>query len=340
MNDPLSPDDSRDLLREIGGLLLGLAALMIFIRKGPFISINPHQWAAFPMFIVMAIPAIYLYGSLLTRPRTGELRVWQVVNSVFGLIFIPLALGRFVHLLGGTANADLNTFWIFGVTAVVALYAGLAGVRVQLLLGGIALIISWSALWDKLLSGGISAHYGVWRGLLGIMAIVLLVGALYMWRENPGDDEVASSATAPSGDLGLWKASELVTAAGIAAVIACGLGVASYGKLLGPLAPTTVSPIGTSNLWDMLLLVVSLGLVAIGGQIGTRGPTYIGAIGLVLFLAIAGLDLNNTPPHPFSLGVWPWVLLGLGLIGIGLSYTRDASLGDQPQRFVRNLRGR
>ena len=114
----------------------------------------------------------------------------------------------------------------------------------------------------------------------------------------------------------------------------------TFHKLLGPLAPSTVSPIGTSNLWDMLLLVVSLGLVAIGAQIGTRGPAYVGALGLVLFLGIAGLDLNNTPPHPFSLGVWPWVLLGVGVIVIGLSFTRDSSLGDQPQRFVRNLRGR
>jgi hypothetical protein len=53
---------------------------------------------------------------------------------------------------------------------------------------------------------------------------------------------------------------------------------------------------------------------------------------------IAGFDLNSTPPHPFKLGGWPWVLLILGLIGIGLSFTREASLGAQPRRFVENLR--
>ena len=66
----------------------------------------------------------------------------------------------------------------------------------------------------------------------------------------------------------------------------------------------------------------------------------VGAIGLVLFLVIAGLDLNSTPPHPFNLGVWPWVLIGLGLIGLGLSFTREASLGNQPRRLAENLRGR
>jgi hypothetical protein len=341
MNDPYSPDDTRDVLRTLGGLLIGLAALMIFIRKGPFISLNPHQWASFPMLLVLGIPAVFLYGSVLTRPRTGELRVWQVVLCVFGYLFVPLALAQFVDVIGGTRGAALNVFWIFGFTAALAFWSGaVMGVRVQLLLGSIAAIISWSALWGKILSGGISHHYGVYRGLLGILAIGLLAGALYLWRENPGGEEVASSATAPSGDLGLWKGSELLTGAGIAAVLACGLGIASYGRLLGPLAPTQVSPIGTSNAWDVLLLLVSLGLVIIGSQIGTRGPVYVGAFGLILFLLIVGLDLNNSPPHPFTLGVWPWVLLVLGGLGVALSFSPNASLGDQPRRFIQNLRGR
>jgi hypothetical protein len=339
MNDLLKPDDTRDALRKIGGLLLALAAAMIYIRKGPFLPANPDQWAKFPMFLVLAIPAVYLYGSLWTRPRTGQLTSWQVVHSVVGLVFVPLALAQFVDLIGGNPNAPLNLFWIFAVTAGLAFYAGaVLGVRVQLLLGSIALIVSWTALWDKILSNGIGAHWGVYRGLLGILAIGLLAGALYLWRTNPGGDEVAATATGPSGDLGLWKGSELFTGAGIAAVIACSLGITAIGNL-NPLG-TGTPPIQTTNLWDILLLVVSLGLVGIGSQIGTRGPVYVGAIGLLLFLVIAGLDLNSTPPHPFKFGVWPWVLLAAGLIGIGLSLTREASLGDQPRRFVENLRGR
>src|SRR4051794_24299955 len=224
MNDPYSPDDTRDTLRTIGGLLLGLAALMIFIRKGWFFSINPHQWAAFPMFLVLATPAVLLYGAVWTMPRTGELHVWQAVLCVFGYIFVPLALLQFVDVIGGTRSAALNIFWVFGFTAALAFYVGsVLGVRVQLLLGAIAAIISWSAFWDKILSGGIGAHFGVYRGLLGLLAIGLLAGALYLWRQNPGGDEVASSANPPAGDVGLLKASELVTGAGIAAVIACGL---------------------------------------------------------------------------------------------------------------------
>src|SRR3954447_8231706 len=171
MNDLFKPDDTRDALRKLGGLLLGLGALMIYIRKGPFLTVNPSQWASFPMFLVLAIPAAYLYGgAILSRPETGVLRPWQVVHSVFGLVFVALGLLEFVDMIGGTPNAGLNVFWIFLVTAGLAFYAGtVLGVRVQLLLGSIALIISWTALWDKLLSGGISAHWGVYRGLLGLL---------------------------------------------------------------------------------------------------------------------------------------------------------------------------
>jgi hypothetical protein len=339
MNDRFTPDDTRDALRKLGALLIGLAALMIYIRKGPFLASNPNQWAAFPMLLVLAIPAVFLYGSILTVPQTGELRPWQLVHNVFGLIFIPLALGEFIDVIGGTPTASLNVFWIAAATAALAFYAGSrAGVRVQFLLGSIALIVSWTALWNKILDNGIGAHWGIYRGLLGILAIGLLAGALYLWRNNPGGDDVAASVTAPAGDLGLWKASELVTGAGIAAVIGCGLGITAIGNL-NPLSGST-PPIETSNLWDILLLVISLGLVMIGSQIGTRGPVYVGVIGLVLFLAIAGFDLNSNPPNPFKFGGWPWVLLVGGLIGIGLSFTREASLGAKPRRFIENLRGR
>jgi hypothetical protein len=338
MNDLFKPDDTRDALRKIGGLLFGLGALMIYIRKGPFLTVNPDQWATFPIFLVLAVPAVVLYGSILTRPQTGELRPWQVVYSVFGLIFVFLTLAQFVDLIGGNPNAPLNVFWISLATAGLAFYAGtVLGVRVQLLLGSIFLIISWTALWDKLLSDGITANWGVYRGLLGLLAIGLLAGGLYMWRTNPGGDEFASTPTAPSGDLGLWKASELLTGAGIAAVIGCALGISAIGNL-NPLGGTP--PIETTNAWDIMLLLVSIGLVAIGSQIGVRGPVYIGTIGLVLFLVIAGFDLNSGSPNPFKLGIWPWVLLGLGVIGIGLSFVREASLGDQPRRLIENLRGR
>jgi hypothetical protein len=335
MNDLLRPDDTRDALRNIGALLLGIGVLMLLLRKATI----SDDYADGIVLILLAIPAVLLYGgSIRTLDATGGLRPWQAVWSVFGLVFVALALIQFVTVIDETPDTSFNLFWIFAVVAALGLYAGaVVSIRFQLLAGGIALIVSWSELWNKILSDGIGAHYGIYRGLLGILAIGLLAGALYLWRTNPGRDQGAASATGITGDPGLWKASELFTAAGISAVIGCSLGVTSVVNL-NPLAITDVQPIDTSWFWDILLLLISLGLVGIGSLIGLRGPVYVGAIGLFLFLIIAGLDLDSDTPDPTKAGGWPIVLLILGLAGIGLSLVREASLGAAPRRVVENLR--
>jgi hypothetical protein len=96
--------------------------------------------------------------------------------------------------------------------------------------------------------------------------------------------------------------------------------------------------IDTSTFWDVLLLLVSLGLVGLGSTIGTRGPVYVGVIGLFFFLAIVGLDLNEDSPKPNEVGGWPWILLVLGGLGILVSAVKESSLGDKPKQFVDKLK--
>jgi hypothetical protein len=336
MNELLRPDDTRDALRKIGALLFGIGVLMLLLRKAAVAD----DYSDGIIFIILAIPAILLYGgSIQTLNSTGGLRPWQAVWSVFGLIFVALALIQFVTVIDETPDASLNLAWIFAVVAALGFYAGaVKGIRFQLLLGGLALIVAWSEIWNKILGDeGIGGHFGTYRGLLGILAIILLAGALYLWRRNPGGDQTASSATGTTGDPGLWKASELLTAAGVSAVIACSLGITSVVNL-SPLTPTDVQPVDTTALWDILLLLISLGLVGLGSLIGVRGPVYVGAIGLFVFLVIAGFDLDSDTPDPTKIGVWPIVLLVLGALGIGLSLVKEASLGDAPRRFIENLR--
>lgn len=319
MNDALKPEDTRDGLRKIGGLLLGIGALMIFTRKGGSID----AWGDFPLFLVLAIPAALLYGGgVMTVDDTGGLRPWQAVYSVFGLILVPFALFQLIELLGGAPGSSLNVFWVFGVTAALGFYAGsVAGIRFQLLLGAIASIIAWSALWDKII--GLSDSIGVYRGLLGILAILLIMGGIALWRAG--------------GDEGLSRFSELFTGAGIAAVLACGFGITSVTSLV-PVPLPGFTAIETNNIWDLLLLVISIGLISVGSLIGTRGPAYVGAIGLFLFLLIVGLDLNDDTPDPTKLGLWPLILVigGGALTALSLS---SFTLGDRPKQWVRSLKG-
>lgn len=331
MKELLAPDDTRDALRKFGGLLFGLGMLMVFFRKS-------DDWSDFVLFLVLAIPAALLYyDGVLTGDLTGGLRPWQAVYSVFGLILVPLALLQFVEMVGGSGSG-WNTFWIFGATAALAFYAGaVKGIRFHLLAGSIAAIIAWSGLWDEILSDGIGAHFGIYRGLLGIFSIILLAGALYLWREG-SDERVTETAVNDGGDQKLWKASELITGAGIAAVLACSLGISSVTQFAGPLGIGSFTVVETAPHWDVLLLLVSLGLVGLGSMIGTRGPAYVGAIGLTLFLFIVGLDLDDDTPEPNKLGLWPIVLVILGVLGIALSGLKEASLGDRPRKFIQGLR--
>ncbi len=337
MRDLLAPDYTRDSLRKHGGLLLGLGVLMLVLRRDE----DPGDFLTFLLYGVMAV---YLYGSVFTTDATGGPRPWQAVHSVFGLIFVPLALGELVELVGdeGDAGNSLNVLWIFGVTAALGFYAGaVKGIRVHLLLASLATIVAWSALWNELLGDeGITGHFGTYRGLLGILSIILLGAGIYLWRRND-DSHVGDTGVEAAGDQGLWKASELLTGAGIAAVLACSLGISSIVQTLGPLGFFEFTVIETADHWDVLLLLVSLGLVGLGSTIGVRGPVYIGAIGLALFLVIVGFDLNEgAEANPEDVGVWPIILLVLGGAAVLLSAVKDASLGDQPRRFLDQLRGR
>lgn len=337
MRELLAPDYTRDSLRKHGGLLLGLGVLMLVLRR-------MEEEANFLNFILYAVMAVYLYGAVFTTDATNGARPWQAVHSVFGLLFIPLALTELVNLIGneGDAGKSLNVFWIFGVTAGLGFYAGaVKGIRVQLLLASIAVIVSWSALWDKLLGDeGIAGNFGTYRGLLGILAIALLAIGLYLWRSGD-DSRVTDTGVESGGDQGLWKASELLTGAGIAAVIACSLGISSIFQAVGPLGLFEFNVVETANHWDVALLVISLGLVGLGSTIGTRGPVYVGAIGLLLFLFIVGLDLNEgAEAQPDKVGLWPIILLVGGGLFVLLSGVREASLGDQPKRTAERLRGR
>src|SRR3954452_19767829 len=142
-----------DLLRTIGGVLLATFAFVLFIRKG-----QNHRWGDFALLLVLLVPFLALYGAgtsgpALVGPREAPGQRWHAVFVVLAVILAPLTLFQFLHWVGGNTHDSLNAAWIFGLTAVVAgLAARRAGVSYATLLAGLAIVIAWLELWDKILN--------------------------------------------------------------------------------------------------------------------------------------------------------------------------------------------
>ena len=305
-----APDDGRDALRVLGGLLVGLGFAMVFLRKStPGLG---SGWGDFGLFAVLLVATVFLYGiALAGRAATGTSRPWEAVYAVFGVVLAPFTLAQFVQLVNGTPGAPLNIAWIFLVTAALAAFAGMNGFRYGWLLACIALIVSWSALWSKILSNGLAAHFGVYRALLLVLAAALLVAG---WVARGAGRSRAATSEARPGDPGLFA--EFVTGASIAAVIAGGLSIGRLAALANPFAtvPGPSSALG----WEIVLLIVSLAALAWGSRAAVRGPVYVGGFGLLLFLFIAGADLNDSSPSSSLMG-WPVVLVIVGIVAFVLS---------------------
>jgi hypothetical protein len=300
MGDWLAGDE-RGGLRAFGGLLFGLGMVLVMWRKSSF----PDGWGDAAIFFTLAIPCVLLYGVGLAGGRAGDGgRAWSSIYLVFGVVLLPVTLFAGLVWLGATAGSSLNLAWIFLVTGVAAFAAALlARVRVGCLLGGLALLIAWLTFWDSLLDKGVVADYGTLRAVfLGAAIVLLLVAAAVAMRGSASDG----------------AASDVATTAGIAAVAA---GAVSLTALPGGLlyfVGLGGAAGDTTWLWDLYLLAVSIGLVLAGSFGSRRGPTYVGVVGLLIWVNIVGLDAGDDTPEGSLLG-WPLIVLVLGVALLALS---------------------
>ena len=152
----------RGAIRALGGIVLGVALLVILERRTA--TLDP--WGSLPIFLALLAPTAFLLGTgfLGGRATGGNPNGWQVVYTVFGLILLPLTLIAFLNWVGGDPNSSWNTAWIFALVAVAGFASAFyAGVRIGCLFGGLALIVVWLALWDEILSGGLTDDFGTTR---------------------------------------------------------------------------------------------------------------------------------------------------------------------------------
>ena len=293
-------------------------------------------WGEGAQFLVAAAACTFLFATgLLGALTEARARPWHSVYMVFGILLLPLTLYLLVVWVGDPLDTaePLNAVWIFLLTAVAGVIAGLVGrARYGFLLAGLALIGAWLGLWEELLSTGLAADYGTFRGLLMVIALILLASAAGVYLLDRGRDPDAARLRRFRYERGFGyeRASELVTAAAVAAV--AGAGFLSLVEVSGPTAfgvPVAPDPGGygqASLFWDAVLLVVSLLSIAAGARLGHRGLGYVGAIGLLTFLGVVGADLDDDSPAGSVLG-WPLVLLVVGAAAFVASLIPSLRIG-------------
>lgn len=311
-----------DLLRLLGGLLFGVGMIALFLRKE-----NIDAWGDFGRLLVLLVPCLLLLGLGLgmiggdsRQPVEDDAgaRPWRAVVLVLGIVLVPLTLLQFVALLGGSPDDPLNRAWIFAASAVVAALAALrARLPFAALLAALAALIAFVSLWDKILD---PSGRGI-RQLMVIAAILLIAGAVVLRRR------------------GFPYAGELVTAGGVAAVLA---GVLGAGAVIVKMAVAdSLGAFGVSGLggllqqehWNLFLLVVSVALIVYGTAIAARGPVYVGGFGIFFFVVSIGSELASRASDgrpDGSLVGWPLILILLGAAGIAAGFFLLGEGGGRP----------
>ncbi|MEA2413105.1 MAG: hypothetical protein QOC77_3666 [Thermoleophilaceae bacterium] len=305
---PYAVPDRRDWLKLAGGMMFGAGVIVLLARKG-------QDWSNWAIFAVLLIAALILLGLAVVQRVPGELGGWRTGFLVFGTLLLLAALLQLVNAANGNPGKPLNLFWTFGIAGALAVVSSLAlRAHVQMLVGALLWLVAWLALWNKLASPTADTR----RWLLIALAAIYVGAALVLsrMRRRP-------------------QASDLITVAGIAAVAAAIISLAAAAQSLvgvGSAAPGGL-PGGVPKPgqgWNVFLLVVSLLLIGYSSRGPTRGPGYVGALGLFGFIGLTGLDLVNRINGDQAGGVagWPLILLIGGAILVAAGFVlRPGALG-------------
>jgi hypothetical protein len=78
-------------------------------------------------------------------------------------------------------------------------------------------------------------------------------------------------------------------------------------------------------IWDLVLLLISVGLITYGARARVRGPGYVGTAGLLIFVFSVGYQFTARR-SPNSVAGWPLALLliGAGALVLGFVVSRSA----------------
>lgn len=273
-----------DLSIAVGAVALTSAAAVAFDRmQGP--------WAAFPLFLLLAIPAAVLLalglafavgGGQIGTGADGRLAPWQTACLLTG---IPLLVASVIQLLVVFGNDDPGT----GTATFIFALAGIGTLILRLrcespgltLLAGLFFGVGFLTATDWADS---SAQVATYRDVLLIEGILFLLAARQTW------------------DLRRADANVLVGLSGVSFISG-----AVLGNIGNPAALFfSEGEVHSGDGWELVLIVVSIGLLAYAAWQRNVGIGFIGVVGAFIFFGFADTDGD--------LAGWP-ILLALAAAG-------------------------
>lgn len=291
-----SLDRGWESLRLAGGIVLAVGMALIRLRMS-------DEWDSFPLFLVLAVPFLILYGLALTGSRASEgLQAWQSAFLATAVLLMPLMLERLAAVFGveDPFTKSGTMFWVLAVTAAAAVFGARGlGSSINVLLGALAAGVAALFLVDWI---GSDPGVSTFRNTLAVVAATFALLTFWLRRQ-----------TEESGYL--------ACAAGIAAVGAGAIG--SIGSLLASIPFLSIGEARPSNGWEAFLLASSLALIAYTTARRYRATGYIAAIGLLFFIVIVGQESEGAGffglVRQHTVAGWPIALAIVGLLALAAS---------------------
>jgi len=307
-------------MRAAGGLLIMLGVLLVFVRR------SGGRWSDFELLLVLAVPAAALFGLAVGRAGTGageRAESWRGVLLVAAVILSLLALLQFLTWAGASTHHLLYDAAVLVATALIAA-AGARRTRAPyvMFLAGLALLGAWMLVWIKVFPDP-SGNTVRWLLLGGGMALLLTSVAADL------GGAIGAGELGTAGALGLVAAGILGVFVSVFSAAFLGLVFTSSGSNgdESPIPPVLGGHLAGAQTtgWDIYLLAVSVVLLVTAARTRRRGLGYVGALGVLLFLISAAVQLERLssghgPTH--TLLGWPLVLLLLGVAGLAAPLLR------------------